>query len=104
MPEQGTGTANTSLVFHAGRLLALHEGDLPYQVRISRGIDHGVWALFACRLLVLGWWASRNSLQLPWPSAAVVICSCRSILYCGPGLMYSVLRARFDVGTGACTD
>jgi hypothetical protein len=30
--ENGVGTANTSLVFHAGRLLALHEGDLPYQV------------------------------------------------------------------------
>jgi carotenoid cleavage dioxygenase len=30
--EKGVGTANTSLFFHAGRLLALHEGDLPYQV------------------------------------------------------------------------
>lgn len=34
--ENGVGTANTSLVFHAGRLLALHEGDLPYQVRQDR--------------------------------------------------------------------
>ena len=33
--ENGVGTANTSLVFHAGRLLALHEGDLPYQVRAA---------------------------------------------------------------------
>eukprot|EP00879_Flechtneria_rotunda_P014999 GHRR01015673.1.p1 GENE.GHRR01015673.1~~GHRR01015673.1.p1 ORF type:complete len:253 (+),score=75.61 GHRR01015673.1:215-973(+) len=34
VPECGNGTANTSLVYHAGRLLALHEGDLPYQVRL----------------------------------------------------------------------
>lgn len=40
--EQGTGTANTSLVFHAGRLLALHEGDLPYQVRTDGGLDSAI--------------------------------------------------------------
>lgn len=28
--DRGAGTANTALVFHARRLLALHEGDLPY--------------------------------------------------------------------------
>ena len=33
--SQGMGTANTALAFHAGRLLALHEGDLPYQLRLA---------------------------------------------------------------------
>jgi carotenoid cleavage dioxygenase len=33
--KDGLGTANTALAFHAGRLLALHEGDLPYQLRIA---------------------------------------------------------------------
>ena len=33
----GLGTANTALVWHAGRLLALHEGDLPYQARSGLG-------------------------------------------------------------------
>ena len=28
----GSGTANTALAFHAGKILALHEGDLPYSV------------------------------------------------------------------------
>ncbi len=28
----GTGTANTALVYHAKRLMSLHEGDLPYAV------------------------------------------------------------------------
>lgn len=30
----GEGTANTALAFTAGRLLALHEGDLPYVLRV----------------------------------------------------------------------
>lgn len=31
-PSEGVGTANTALVYHAKKLLALHEGDLPYAV------------------------------------------------------------------------
>ena len=31
----GGGTANTALVFHARRLLALHEGDLPHVLRVA---------------------------------------------------------------------
>ena len=33
--SDGDGTANTALVFHAKRLLALHEGDLPYVLRVA---------------------------------------------------------------------
>lgn len=33
--KDGLGTGNTALAFHAGRLLALNEGDLPYQLRIA---------------------------------------------------------------------
>ena len=33
--SQGLGTANTALTYHAQRLLALHEGDLPYHLRIA---------------------------------------------------------------------
>ena len=29
----GEGTANTALVYHANKLMSLHEGDLPYAVR-----------------------------------------------------------------------
>ncbi|PNH02029.1 Carotenoid 9,10(9',10')-cleavage dioxygenase [Tetrabaena socialis] len=32
--KNGAGTGNTALAFHAGRLLALHEGDLPYAIRV----------------------------------------------------------------------
>jgi carotenoid cleavage dioxygenase len=31
----GFGTGNTALVFHAGRLLTLNEGDLPYHLKIA---------------------------------------------------------------------
>ena len=33
--QKGIGTANTSVVFHAQRLLALQESDLPYAVRCT---------------------------------------------------------------------
>ena len=32
--SKGAGTANTALVYHARRLLALHEGDMPYAIHI----------------------------------------------------------------------
>lgn len=33
--QHGTGTGNTALATHAGRLLALHEGDLPYALHVA---------------------------------------------------------------------
>jgi len=33
--KDGLGTGNTALAFHAGRLLSLHEGDLPYHLKIA---------------------------------------------------------------------
>jgi carotenoid cleavage dioxygenase len=33
--QKGVGKGNTALAFHAGRLLALHEADLPYALRIA---------------------------------------------------------------------
>ncbi|CAN1342484.1 Carotenoid 9,10(9',10')-cleavage dioxygenase 1 [Linum perenne] len=35
----GSGTANTALVYHHGKLLALHEGDKPYVVKIMEDGD-----------------------------------------------------------------
>ena len=33
--QNGLGTANTAIACHAGRLLALHEGDLPYSLALA---------------------------------------------------------------------
>lgn len=33
--QDGWGTANTALIYHANKLLALHEADLPYAVSSS---------------------------------------------------------------------
>ena len=39
--KPGSGTANTALVYHARKLLALHEGDLPYAVRLAELVGQG---------------------------------------------------------------
>lgn len=33
--KHGSGTANTALAVHAGKVMALNEGDMPYQLRIA---------------------------------------------------------------------
>ena len=45
--QHGGGVANTALVFHAKRLLALHEGDLPFAVCFSASASaaHSFWQL-----------------------------------------------------------
>ncbi len=37
--SRGLGTANTALHYHAGKLMAVHEGDLPYAVRPNDEIE-----------------------------------------------------------------
>ncbi|CAI5472694.1 unnamed protein product [Closterium sp. Yama58-4] len=37
--SQGNGTGNTALIFHARRLLALHEGDAPYAIQVLQDGD-----------------------------------------------------------------
>ncbi|MCO5578697.1 hypothetical protein L7F22_032542 [Adiantum nelumboides] len=36
---QGTGTGNTAMTYHNGKLLALHEGDKPYAIRVLEDGD-----------------------------------------------------------------
>ncbi|KAI5073067.1 hypothetical protein GOP47_0011080 [Adiantum capillus-veneris] len=37
--SQGTGTGNTAMTYHNGKLLALHEGDKPYAIRVLEDGD-----------------------------------------------------------------
>ena len=37
--QQGAGRANTSIIHHAGKLLALHEGDGPYEMELTDNGD-----------------------------------------------------------------
>lgn len=37
--RHGTGTANTSLVWHAGKLMALHEGECDESCEIKRELS-----------------------------------------------------------------
>ena len=37
---EGEGTANTALVYHANKLMSLHEGDLPYAVSCPKVFMH----------------------------------------------------------------
>ena len=40
--RERSGTANTAMVFHAGRLLCLEEASQPWQVRGAEGFPHSV--------------------------------------------------------------
>lgn len=57
----GWGTANTALVYHAGRLLALHEGDQAYEMHV-----HGDGRLQTLGRRHVGRWLRRGS---PWHGA-----------------------------------
>ncbi|KAH7446558.1 hypothetical protein KP509_01G061900 [Ceratopteris richardii] len=37
--SQGSGTGNTAMVYHNGKLMALHEGDKPYAIRVLEDGD-----------------------------------------------------------------
>ena len=50
--SQGKGTANTSIIQHAGKLLALHEGDWPYEIAY-RPSDGGIETVG--RVTIPGW-------------------------------------------------
>ena len=45
--QGGRGTGNTALAYHAKKLLALHEGDLPYVVRLELPCEFGHCCLWA---------------------------------------------------------
>ena len=53
--KPGSGTANTALVYHARKLMALHEGDLPYAVRLAELVGQGVrvWGAGVCQMRLL---------------------------------------------------
>ncbi len=63
----GEGTANTALVYHANKLMSLHEGDLPYAVR--------------CRTVSMlhSWPHSLLQGLGRWCSCVIPACSCAQV-------------------------
>lgn len=64
--QHGFGAANTSLVYHAKKLMCLQEGDLPYAVSAPAHapVIHAVLTQLACRQACLS--SGRVNL-LQWP-------------------------------------
>ncbi len=54
--QDGFQTANTALIYHANKLLVLHEGDLPYAVRHAALITCMQAVATCCATLHLHLW------------------------------------------------
>jgi hypothetical protein len=83
--QSGAGTGNTALVFHAKKLLALHEGDLPYAVwlrLVAFVILFTFPVLGYLHQLVVHFTLSRSCCMRVLCGIAVSQLRCVRILYC----------------------